>query len=92
MQLDADLALFYADFGVDVHRPVGCPSFRGMLDTAGLVVDRLHACGHTLRYPAHIVLRRDDLLTIAGTAYKVVAPPLPVDGDGAEWSADLVKL
>lgn len=87
-----DLALFYADFGVDVHRPVGAPLFRGLLDTAGLQLDRLHTCSHTLRYPAATVLTVGDLLTIRGQGYKVIAPPMPADdSDGAEWLADLVR-
>ena len=92
MDFQADLADFYADFGSDVSRGVSLPPFRGLLDYAGLRFDTVSACTHTLQYPASIVLRVDDMVTIKGAAYKVTAPPLPVEGDGAEWSAELVRV
>lgn len=97
MDFASDLALMYAEFGVDVlHTPAtGAPvAGRAIFDQPGtaLIGGEILATEFGLRYPAATfpAVRRGDRFTISGVNYTVRETPQPTL-DGLEYIAPLAR-
>lgn len=88
-----DLAILYADFGVEVCRSNGAPSFmalKGVSDDG--VFDTATISEHSIRYPTCNELFEGEEVTIDGRAYKVPKAPPRRLLDGLESVVELIPL
>lgn len=98
MNFAADLALFYADFGVLVtHTPkagTAVPPALALHDQPGMTVigGDVLATDHSLRFPAATwpVVRKGDQFVIKGVVYQARENAQPLDV-GDEFTVPLIK-
>lgn len=99
MDFAADLALFYADFGVPVvYTPKGGVAVeprQAILDQPGmeLIGGNVLATDYSLRYPVATfpAVKRGDGFSIGGVAYTAREAAQPVSVDGLEHIVPLAK-
>lgn len=90
-----DLDILYADFGVEVCRANGAPSFmaiKGVTDEG--VFDTATISEHRIRYPhpGTVCLNDGEELVIASRAYKVPRTAPRRINDGNEATVELIPL
>lgn len=97
MDFNADLDLFYADYGVDaIHSPVAGGSGGGLVifDQPGqtLIGGDVLATDYAIRYMAASfpVVRRGDTFTIGGLVMKAREAATPIL-DGVEYTVPLAR-
>jgi len=88
-----DVAILYADFGVDVCRANGAPAFKAL---KGVTEEGVFGTGtiseHSIRYPSSVSLFEAEEVVIDGRAFKLPRSAPRRINDGAECVVELIPL